>query len=519
MKKKMLLPAIAAAILPALLLSACQENPDSSIVKNKDLDNMISQAQDGENGSANVGELAGEYDTWKTAFQDESLHVSVNVDAKVEIPKSTQMSVFRVKQKKIEQTVLDKVKKELVQEEPLYDGSVLSVQTRKDIEKKIQAEKNELENLKAKKSEYDEESYQIYRDEAQARIDELQELFENAPTQVQWKDFPSDGKIQSVESLYKKDKNNGFYAWAYELNASGDIYYGVTDGKNEKYTAVYAQNNENYGNCLRYSRDRHTYANVQSAAVQGICNSGMWRIDKEISEGDVKMDVRAEDLEAYTDVSATMTEEQAKEKADALLKSFGFTDFQYYQGGLYGEILAEEPDSNGKFKYRKVFYLKYLRNIDGIFVNNEGGSKFTDGWQGDSYVKKEWGGESIEITVNDDGVAGFCYSFPMEITEAVVDQSNMKPFEEIKDIFKEMAPVVNATQDSEETVSINVDRIILRYTRVSEQDSFDSGLLVPVWDFMGSRTDTYGERTEEKDTCIMTINAIDGSIIDKRLGY
>ncbi len=59
--------------------------------------------------------------------------------------------------------------------------------------------------------------------------------------------------------------------------------------------------------------------------------------------------------------------------------------------------------------------------------------------------------------------------------------------------------------------------MVLGYSRISEADSFDTGLLVPVWDFMGTVTnEAYGE---EEYRSVLTINAVDGSIIDRALGY
>ena len=66
-------------------------------------------------------------------------------------------------------------------------------------------------------------------------------------------------------------------------------------------------------------------------------------------------------------------------------------------------------------------------------------------------------------------------------------------------------------------VTINIDSVKLRYTRISEKDSFDTGLLVPVWDFIGTKTDQYGN--EVHGAILMSINAIDGSVIDRNLGY
>ena len=91
----LLLSGVAAAIL----LSGCQKSPEKSMVKNKDLDQMVEEAGDTSQGSADLREVAGDYETYQTTIEDESLHVAVRVDAKVDVPKTDQMSVFRVKQR------------------------------------------------------------------------------------------------------------------------------------------------------------------------------------------------------------------------------------------------------------------------------------------------------------------------------------------------------------------------------------------------------------------------------------
>ena len=67
--------------------------------------------------------------------------------------------------------------------------------------------------------------------------------------------------------------------------------------------------------------------------------------------------------------------------------------------------------------------------------------------------------------------------------------------------------------------NIDVDNVVLRYARISEADNFDSGLLVPVWDFEGTIDDGYSWEKEAMPESVLTINAIDGTIIDHTLGY
>lgn len=90
----------------------------------------------------------------------------------------------------------------------------------------------------------------------------------------------------------------------------------------------------------------------------------------------------------------------------------------------------------------------------------------------------------------------------------------MKTFEQICDTFKKMSVVTNATEEF--PVQLDVERITLGYSLVSEPDSFDTALLVPVWDFIGTKTI---EHEKKENSIILTINAIDGSIINRELGY
>ena len=60
-----------------------------------------------------------------------------------------------------------------------------------------------------------------------------------------------------------------------------------------------------------------------------------------------------------------------------------------------------------KHNYRKIYYLRYLRSIDGVAVENGNTGKFTDENTGGDYTKNEWNGESIDICVNDAGIVTF----------------------------------------------------------------------------------------------------------------
>ena len=73
-----------------------------------------------------------------------------------------------------------------------------------------------------------------------------------------------------------------------------------------------------------------------------------------------------------------------------------------------------------------------------------------------------------------------------------------------------------------EYTGYDIQKVVLTLRRIQEQNASDVGLLVPVWDFYGSETIEYsGEprTTLERELPILTINAIDGSVIDLTKGY
>ena len=66
---------------------------------------------------------------------------------------------------------------------------------------------------------------------------------------------------------------------------------------------------------------------------------------------------------------------------------------------------------------------------------------------------------------------------------------------------------------------MNVNEVVLRYMRISEENSFDTGLLVPVWEFLGTKESNYEKSDSSEEKNLLTINGIDGTVIDVQLGY
>lgn len=163
-----------------------------------------------------------------------------------------------------------------------------------------------------------------------------------------------------------------------------------------------------------------------------------------------------------------------------------------------------------------VYEFMFTRMIGGIPLTytNDDGSQFAL-----NAVAETWRYEKIRMFIDETGVSYLIYNSPYEISETVSSDTQLLPFAEIQSIFERMAPVVNNMYDEYgRECEMYIHEVKLGLMRITEQNAKDTGLIVPVWDFMG----TYKEEGVLHDDAYMsmlTINAIDGSIIDRALGY
>ena len=123
----------------SVAMAGCQENPEESVVVNKDMDNLIEEATKEDDEGFDIEEDAGKYNTYKTEITNEALGVHVMVDAKVDIPQTDKLSMYRVEQQPISHEMMDRIRDELMGDETLYKGEQLSGRLKSEIETEIAA--------------------------------------------------------------------------------------------------------------------------------------------------------------------------------------------------------------------------------------------------------------------------------------------------------------------------------------------------------------------------------------------
>ena len=141
-----------------------------------------------------------------------------------------------------------------------------------------------------------------------------------------------------------------------------------------------------------------------------------------------------------------------------------------------------------------------------------------------------WNYESCYFIVGDDGIESFYWNSPYEYVEVVTNDTALLPFAQIDEIFRKMILVKYEGQIQHngdlERASYHIDRVVLEMQRVMEQGSDNKGLLIPVWNFYGTYSYSFTNRLsygseilQEVSDALLSINAIDGNIINIGKGY
>ena len=115
---------------------------------------------------------------------------------------------------------------------------------------------------------------------------------------------------------------------------------------------------------------------------------------------------------------------------------------------------------------------------------------------------------------------------PYNVGEIQTKNVKLMDFESIIKIYEQMMEITNADMlDYYNKLTYHVRKITLGYTRIYDPtvDS-KSGILVPAWDFFGGYDSesvdyTSKDSGEHSNQSLLTINAVDGTIIDRELGY
>ncbi len=168
----------------------------------------------------------------------------------------------------------------------------------------------------------------------------------------------------------------------------------------------------------------------------------------------------------------------------------------------------------------RYYALRFTRQIGGIPVN----SGPTEAGNAYEFVSAA---SEISVIVRDSGVCALKYSNPEDPGAVMEESVELLPFSDIWDIFSKVGLLSIQSVEVEKDVQVNritVTEIRFGYMKVWQPDG--SYLYTPVWDFYGTRflagTGAYAggwDTGEYAKSSLLTLNALDGTVIDRELGY
>ncbi len=450
-------------LLGALFLAACQATPENDIVVNKNSGELEKAILSTDAPTESLNEAAD----WIEEFFTSDSNVKVVVNAIVETPEVKELPVISCVPRYFALTEINTAIKALYGDAPLYDNSLSD---KEYLEELIITAKQDLESLK-NTGEYAKRE---------------------------------DG---SVFPVYDAEEEISFVED--QLKQLEDDYSKVTD---ESAVITEISMNEPYeGSQVVNVRDNQTPP-MQFYAFN----------DKNVNDAAMEYEITGSNyvvtsiLQPSEQLEIGISREDAEKEALRVITSCGISESKVMSAG--------KTEVAGKPSY--VFSIGRL--VDGVPcmpITSYLGTQAL-GVDGQEY-REPWKQENIQVVVSENGVIGFLWECPPEILNTVNENVKIKPYDEIKEMAKTQlqrtlsSDEFSMSQNKEKTVNIN--KVVLNMMRIAEKDSPDKYYYLPVWDFLGNvigdEKVSDGDTVSTTETSFLTINAIDGSVVDRGLGY
>lgn len=450
--------------------TACQPNPEKPAVVNKN-DSIVSKIESNDN--SNPEEIKLNSETWTESYTLQDI-ANININAEVVSP-SKPLPVAELSFKPFLSKDIENIAT-AVFDAPKFYAETDYPAAKEDIQATIIEQKRYLA----------EETEEFMKNKIQNDINYYEDLYNQIPDNYTPKTVPVEFK--KVE---------------YEPN-SDDIHLTI-------------KSNNNFWSLNAY-KTSNNFCRMEIMQMTGY-NSRGWYNNISIS----------------TINALNTTEEQAVEQAKKIAKDIGCDlTFALAHG-------ADTPTLNSKFAWA----IEFTREINGIQTTFDG--QEIGGDISKDYAEAPIPYEILTVYIDDDGFAGLKWSTPMEVKQIVSDNTKILPFDDTKETIKTqltrvLAQDIENAKKYDEITGVNVDvtNATLGLMRIKDKDN--KYLLVPVWDIYLNtqyvRTEEaekearevkgedysnpyakYGEPLKPGMYSRITINAIDGSVIQRDLGH
>lgn len=514
--------AVLLCLVILIVLPACQPTPQKATVVQKDSERLIEQAQkDASDIDKVTGDTSGESDV---DSQDNSTRISlseqygipesyefedegadgilrIDVDAQVIAPDQDAMPIYRVKAGEFSQETVSALFNALCGDTKMYINS--GQRTKDQIQEQIISIKKRIEDIKDNPEMAEELEF------AKEFLPKVEQEYENAPETVV--EELADGTLVEITKTVRNSS----------VAVEGD---GQVDEESKQYTTktvTYMGLNacerdpnglNGMGKLFTVQNDESptiSYSNFLNSAA-GI-NFGMSSSIPIMDDTDIDEATLEEIGCAPSEVKHMVQELLDKTNSGMTVDSIYLQDDE--QDGTYDD----EVRSAERYAY-KIYCVRKVDEYPCSFVMGGSVPDVND------MMAPYWMYEKLYFMVNSEGIFQMIWQCPIEVIETVNEDSQLKPFLEIQEIYEKMMRIKYEPQAKNwkegDEMNFDVNRVTLSLHRIIEKDSNETGLLVPTWNFYGKMTNIYSYgKYEALGESFLTINAIDGSVIDTNKGY
>lgn len=229
-----------------------------------------------------------------------------------------------------------------------------------------------------------------------------------------------------------------------------------------------------------------------------------------------------------------MTYEEAKAKAEEFVRAMDGedTNMVMYSSSIgydLGTITNYTKDTSPQ-----CYSFSFARSYNGFVLKRVGYLWGTLDTQKDrDAYARQVSPESMSVMMDDEGIYEVYWHGQTEYIETVTEDTPLLDFNTVVDNFEQYCKQKftwipdDDTTPHGLTVSFNVKRVEMNLMAIPEKDNLENLVTVPVWDFIADEefddkeaVDVEGFALEgEKDISIVTVNAINGTIINREQGY
>ncbi len=510
MKRKSLISLLLCGALLSGMSWGCAKTPDNPIVREKkgpSLENY-EEAQPVESSSREENALAEHLqvpELYEAAAASADNSIQVTCEAQVSVPDVAGIPIYKVSQKPLDEAWISQVTETFFGDAPIiYDGDTYFQIT------KAQA----LEQLNKYKAFEAEGNLDPYGAIAYAR-------------EQGWENPEQYFNLQELISYYEK-----IYDAAPEAAEKKEVTPVLTEEGGESSSKYFAGAVELDGHAYRY-RIRANGTDPMDIKISRF-GADLASPEWEMSHYDYRMEDNSLPIEEKVpsreeaEEMAGITAEQAVELADRYMEKLGLTDFSAKNTALSLCKFRTDGPAVNHIPYSEAGYtITYTRDVGGIPITNEliPGGSLPDM---DSTLEP-WRYEKVSFCVNKDGLQEVKILNLYQLEYQQMDNVTLLSFPEIAEIFEQMILIKYADWVTPGGyIKLDITNAALGYTRIYDPGTdHTSGILVPVWDFFGTeerlQVDAeYGDshtKGGSPDSSFLTINAANGTIVDRSLGF